>query len=255
MTPRTRRALVTGGASGLSAGIAAAIAAQGFERVAITYRSNDPAQSIRAIESAGARASATRLDFHGEIETVAGELERLVAAEGPFDTLVHGVGELTVKRFVNLSLGDYARAFDANTRSGILAARAVLPAMREAGFGRIVFFGGFGSSATLPFRGFSLHQAAKSALVAFARVLAIEEASHGITVNVVEPGDIRDKTAGREEVRKRTSSIPRGRPGSFEDIADVVCFLVAPERDFVTGAVIAVTGGLTQADGRNAEHS
>jgi 3-oxoacyl-[acyl-carrier protein] reductase len=97
-----------------------------------------------------------------------------------------------------------------------------------------------------------LHGAAKSALVAFAKTLALEEAGSGITVNVIEPGDIRDKTATREEALLRTSAIPRGRPGSYEDIADVVRFLVDPERDFVTGAVIAVTGGLSEADERNA---
>jgi 3-oxoacyl-[acyl-carrier protein] reductase len=127
--------------------------------------------------------------------------------------------------------------------------------MREARFGRIVVFGGNGSSETRPYRGFSLYQASKSALVAFARALAIEEAQFGVTVNVIEPGDIRDKRQSREAARAQESPIPRGRPGSFEDVADVVRFLIAPERDFITGAVIGVTGGLTQADGRNATHS
>jgi len=210
---------------------------------------------VRAIEQAGASASAAQIDFEGDVHDVAAAIERLVAGHGPFDTLVHGAGELTVKRFVNLTVDDCARALDANLRSGVLAARGVLPAMRDARFGRIVFFGGVGSSETLPFRGFALHQAAKSGLVAFARTLAIEEAQYGITVNTIEPGDIRDKAVGREEALLRTSPIPRGRPGSFEDVADVVRFFVAAERDFVTGAVIAVNGGLTQADGRNAEHA
>ena len=65
-----------------------------------------------------------------------------------------------------------------NVRSAVLAARATLPAMRDAKFGRIVFFGMLGSEATRPFRGFSLYQSAKSALVAFARCLALEEASN-----------------------------------------------------------------------------
>ena len=255
MNPRTRRALVTGGGSGLSSGIAAALAADGFTHVAITYRKSDPVPTCKAITDAGARASATKVDFGGEAAVAAAALGRLVEAEGPFDTLVHGVGALMVKRFVNLTLDDYTRVFDANIRSAVLAARAVLPAMRESRFGRIVVFGGNGSSETRPYRGFSLYQASKSALVAFARTLAIEEAQFGVTVNVIEPGDIRDKHQSREDARAQESPIPRGRPGSFEDVADVVRFLIAPERDFITGAVIAVTGGLTQADGRNANHS
>jgi 3-oxoacyl-[acyl-carrier protein] reductase len=119
--------------------------------------------------------------------------------------------------------------------------------MRERAFGRIVFFGMPGSSETRPFRGFSLYQAAKSAVVAFARALAIEEAAHGITVNVVSPGDIRNKTLDRERALQREARNPRGRPGSFEDVADAVRFFVARERDFVTGSVLEVTGGLQTA--------
>jgi 3-oxoacyl-[acyl-carrier protein] reductase len=255
LTQRTRRALVTGGGSGLSSGIAAALAAEGFAHVAITYRASDPAPTCRAIEDAGASASAMKVDFGGDAAAAAGALHRLVETQGPFDTLVHGVGAIAVKRFVNLTLDDYARIFDANTRSAVIAAQAVLPAMREACFGRIVVFGGNGSAETRPYRGFSLYQASKSALVAFARTLAVEEAQFGVTVNVIEPGDIRDKRQTREDALSQESSIPRGRPGSFEDVADVVRFLIAPERDFITGAVIGVTGGLTQADGRNASHS
>jgi NAD(P)-dependent dehydrogenase (short-subunit alcohol dehydrogenase family) len=59
----------------------------------------------------------------------------------------------------------------------------------------------------------------------------------------------------RNEALSQSARNPRGRPGSFEDVADVVRFLIAPERDFVTGAVIAVTGGLLQADERNAPDS
>ncbi|HLX26844.1 MAG TPA: SDR family oxidoreductase, partial [Candidatus Cybelea sp.] len=133
----------------------------------------------------------------------------------------------------------------------ILAARAVLPSMREQRFGRIVYFGMLGSIDTRPFPGFSFYQAAKSAVVAFARCLALEEAGSGITVNVVVPGDIREKSLPREAALERNARNPRGRPGSYEDVADAVRFLVARERDFVTGAVLDVTGGLTQADERN----
>jgi 3-oxoacyl-[acyl-carrier protein] reductase len=255
MTTSARRALVTGGASGLTAGIAAALAGDGFEHVAITYRASKPAATLAAIERAGAAASAAKIDFSGDPNVIAISLAHLVDEAGPFDTLVHGVGAITVKRFVNLTRDDYANLFDANMRSAVLACEAVLPAMRAARFGRIVVFGSNGSSETRPYRGFSLYQASKSALVAFARTLAVEEAEHGITVNAIEPGDIRDKMQTREAARSQQSATPRGRPGSFEDVADVVRFLIAPEQDFITGAVIGVTGGLTQADGRNAHHS
>ncbi len=247
----SRNALVTGAASGITARIAAALAHDGFERVTITYRTTPPDETLRAIEAAGARASALRVDFSASEDEVIAALDELAQTRGPFDTLVHGVGPMVVKRFERLTVDDYREMFDGNVRSSVLAARAVLPAMREAHFGRIVFFGMNGSSETRPFRGFTLHQAAKSAVVAFARCLALEEAPRNITVNVIEPGHIRHKDVDRMEALTMRSPAPRGRAGSFEDVADVVRFLVARERDYVTGAVIAVTGGLTEADERN----
>jgi 3-oxoacyl-[acyl-carrier protein] reductase len=104
-----------------------------------------------------------------------------------------------------------------------------------------------GSSETRPFRGLSLYQAAKSGLVAFARCLAVEEARHGITVNVVSPGDIREKSLDRAQAHQRAARNPRGRAGSYEDVADAVRFFVEEPRDFITGAVIEVTGGLQTA--------
>jgi 3-oxoacyl-[acyl-carrier protein] reductase len=244
---RNRRALVTGAAAGLAAGIAAALARDDFAHVAITYRNTPPDETIAAIEASGARASAQRVDFLADESTIARSLDDLAQRDGPFDTLVHGVGPLVVGRFERATLGDYREAFDGNVRSAVLAAQAVLPAMRAASFGRIVFFAMLGSAETRPFRSLALYAAAKSALVAFARALAVEEASHDITINVVSVGDIREKTLTREQARHRAANNPRGRPGSYEDVADAVRFLVAEERDFITGAVLDVTGGLQTA--------
>ncbi len=238
---------MTGAAAGLAAGIAPALAREGFACVAITHRSTSPDATLAAIESAGAEAVAARLDFLDAPERIIDELNGLGRKHGPFDTLVHAVGPLVVKRFSKTTLDDYREVVEGNLRSAVLAAHFALPAMRDGGFGRIVFFGMPGSAETRPFRGFSLYQAAKSALVAFARCLAIEEAPHGITINVVSPGDIRDKSIERAQAMERAARNPRGRVGSYEDVADAVRFLVAAERDFITGAVLEVTGGLQTA--------
>jgi len=246
-----RRALVTGAAGGLAAGIASALASDGFDRLVITYRNSSPDSTLAAIASANVAGVAACVDFsanEGEIEDA---LASIVTEHGPFDTLVHAVGPIAIKRFSNLTSSDYREIFDGNVRSAVLAARAVLPAMREARFGRIVYFGSLGANETRPYRGFSFYQAAKSAVIAFARCLALEEARHGVTVNVVVPGDIRRKSLSREAAREIAAPNPLGRAGSYEDVADAVRFLIAPERDFITGAVLDVTGGLTQADERN----
>jgi 3-oxoacyl-[acyl-carrier protein] reductase len=239
----SRRALVTGAASGLAAGIAPALARDDFAHVAITYRNTSPGETLAAIRSAGAEASAHRVDFSDEHD-VAAALNKIVAEVGPFDTAIHAVGPIVAKSFVRLTPQESREVIAGNFESAVLIARVVLPAMREAKFGRIVFFGAHGSSETRGTRALSVYGAAKSAVTAFAKALAIEEARYGITVNVIEPGDIRDKNVARLQALERSADNPRGREGSFEDVADVVRFLVSRERDFITGAVIGVTGGL-----------
>ncbi len=249
-----RRALVTGAAAGLAASVAGALPLDGFEAVSITYRETSPDATVSAIERGGARASAHRVDFLDDRATVEDALRLCIERDGPFDTLVHGVGPLLVRRFERCTPDDYLAMFDGNVRSAVLSARAVLPAARIAGFGRIVFFGASGAGTTDPHPGFTLYQAAKSALTAFARSLALEEAPAGITVNVVEPGDIRDKTRTRAQALATVARNPRGRPGTSEDVTDVVRFLVERERDFLTGATIAVTGGLIGPDEQKSPH-
>jgi len=83
-------------------------------------------------------------------------------------------------------------------------------------FGRLVFFGMNGTHVTQPGRLMSLYGAAKAGVVAFARTLALEEARYGITVNVIEPGDIRDKTATRDEARLIKADNPTGHAGSWK---------------------------------------
>lgn len=244
---RNRRALVTGAGAGLAAGIAPALARDGFSHVAVTYRTTPPDSTLAAVAAAGARGTAACVDFLDDWASIETALADLALRDGPFDTLVHAVGPLVVGRFARATPEEYREALDGNLRSAVIAARAVLPAMRAARFGRIVFFAMVGSAQTQPFGSLSLYQAAKSGLVAFARTLAIEEAASNVTVNVVSLGDIREKSRSRESARRENARNPRGRPGSFEDVADAVRFFVAPERDFITGATLEVTGGLQTA--------
>jgi 3-oxoacyl-[acyl-carrier protein] reductase len=244
------RLLVTGAAAGLAKGIAIEIARDGIYRdVAITYRTTPPDETLAGLRAVGAQAKAYRVDFSDDGDVVIRALREAVSESGPFEALISAVGPMVIKRFEHSTIEDYRAMFEGNVRSAMLAMQAVLPAMRERDFGRIVVFGMNGSSVTKPARGFSLHAAAKSALVMLAKSVALEEAAHGITVNVVEPGDIRDKSLRREEALKVQAGNPRGRPGTFEDVADAVRFFLAPERDYVTGAVLGVTGGaITTAD-------
>ena len=168
------------------------------------------------------------------------------AARGPVDVLVHAVGPIIVKRFARCTPEDYRELLETNLGSAVALAFAVLPGMRERRYGRLVFFGMNGSSVTQPARGMALYGAAKAGVVTFARALALEEAANGITVNVIEPGDIRDKEADRAAARAIAANNPTGHAGSWEDVAAAVRFATADENGFLNGMVLGVNGGLAE---------
>ena len=243
----SRTALVTGGAAGLPRGIAVALARDGFN-VHITYRpgGTSPERTTQAIEAEGVATSAHAVDFLAAPEKVAAQLDE-IARKIAVDVLVHGVGPMVVKRFERATLENYDAMVNGNLRSAVQAAAALLPGMRERKFGRMIFFGMSGSSITMPARGLSLYTAAKSGVVAFARTLALEEGRYGITAHVVQPGDIREKERSRSDARARSAENAVGRPGTWEDVADAVRFLVREDADYLTGTVLDVGGGLTGA--------
>jgi len=241
-----RTAFITAAARGLARGIVIDLARGGY-RVVFTYRpgGTPPDATLAAIRGAGRDALALPADHArpGETERTLGEAQARV---GPIDILVHAAGPMAVKRFARATLADYREMLAGNLGSAVEAAFAVLPAMRERGWGRLVFFGMNGSHATLPARGMSLYGAAKAGVVQFARTLALEEAERGITVNVIEPGDIRIKDVDREGACAITSNNPTGHAGSWEDVAYAVRFLVSEEASFVNGQTIGVNGGLVE---------
>ncbi len=247
------RVLITGAAAGLAQGVALALASDGHD-LTFTYRAGGtaPDATLALLKDAGAQARAREVDFSADDSAVSGALDRIVTECGGFDVLVHAVGPMTIARFERSTMAHYHAMIDGNLRSAVQAAFAVLPGMRERHFGRLIFFGLNGSQVTRPARGLSLHSAAKAAVVAFARALALEEGRYGITVNAIEPGDIRDKTQTRSQARAQKGSNPSGRPGSWEDIADAVRFFSGEESDFITGSVLGVTGGSIDAYERTA---
>lgn len=248
------RILITGAAAGLAQRVALALAQDGHD-IAFTFRPDGtpPDATLELVRGAGGEAAAFPVEFLGDEAAVR---EALTAAvREPVDALVHAVGPMVVKRFERSTEADYREMIDGNLRSAVIAAGTVLPAMRARGFGRLIFFGMNGASVTRPARGLSLHLAAKAGVVAFARTLSLEEAKHAITVNVIEPGDIRKKTISRDEAIGMQAPNPRGRPGSADDIAAAVRFFLDPKNDYINGAVLAVSGGLIEPYERTASPS
>ena len=251
LAPGTRDrpvALITGAASGLARGIALDLAARGGHRIAINYRTENDA-SARTLAALSA-ADPGAIGLAADLSDPAAALAVVRGAEAHFgrvDILIAAVGPILVRRFAASTAADYRAMIDGNLTSAVACAQAVLPGMRARSFGRLIFFGMNGSHRTQPARGMSLYGAAKAGVVAFARALSLEEARHGITVNVIEPGDIRDKTADRDRARAIAAKNPVGHAGSWADVAYAVRFLIAPEAGFINGQVIGVNGGLIEA--------
>jgi len=200
-------------------------------------------ETIEAIRVAGATAVAFSADIgsaNGATELIAGVRKRF----GRLDVLVCGVGPMIIKDAFDTSPSEFDDMVEGNLTSAFYTIKAALPIMREQQHGRIIAFGMTGSETTQGFRHLSAYVAAKAGLTAFVKTLALEEGPHGITCNVVNPGDIRDKDADRvTTMQRRDYRNPTMRPGSWEDVGDAVAFLASDEASFVNGAVLTVGGG------------
>jgi len=244
MAIRNRAALITGGSRGIGRGIALRLGREGA-RVAIAYRSNKGAaqQTLRQLQSVGADCVAVETDI-----TVAGNAEQLVQTVverfGRLDILVNNAGDFRWGLLAESSAEEWQQIFISNLWSVFYASRAALPQMRRGRWGRIVNLGAVGAERAFGQAKISAFAAAKAAVVAFSRSVALEEAKNGITVNVVNPSNIDEKELTLSEARRmRDARFPIGRPPTAEDVAAAVAFFASEEAEYVTGQVVNVSGG------------
>jgi 3-oxoacyl-[acyl-carrier protein] reductase len=249
MEKLNRTALITGSAKGLGKMTALMLAEQGYD-IALNYvNSEQEAFALRnQIREMGLRCEAYQADI-AIPNQVTVMMAQLAADFGGADVVVNNAGPFVRERrlFVEYDFSEV----DSLVRGNLLGVMQVdllaLPYMRERGWGRLIHFG-FGRSAEArgwPHR--AAYAAAKVGLVSFTKTLAVEEAEHGITVNMVCPGDI--KGAYKEQViadvaHQLDPESPRGRPGTGEDVSRVIQFLCEQQSDFVTGNIIDISGGL-----------
>ena len=244
MSLRNRVALITGGSRGIGRGIAVRLAQDGA-RVAIAYRSNKAAaqQTLLQLQSNGADCVAVETDVTDAPR--AEQLLRTVADRfGRIDVLVNNVGDFRWGTLAESSLEDWQSIFSSNLMTVLYTSRAALPLMRRGRWGRIINLGAVGAERAFGQAKISAYAAAKAAVVALSRSLALEEAKNGITVNVVNPSSIDEKELTRDEARRiRDARFPIGRPPTVEDVAAAVAFFASDEAEYVTGQVVNVSGG------------
>ncbi|HXX99302.1 MAG TPA: SDR family oxidoreductase [Candidatus Limnocylindrales bacterium] len=244
MLLRNRVAVVTGGTRGIGRGVALKLAREGA-RIAVAYRVNKAAaqMTLRQLQAAGADCLAVETDVSQAAR--AEQLVKTVADRyGRIDVLVNNVGDFRWGTLAESSLEEWNSIFASNVSTVFYMCRAALPLMRKHRWGRIINLGAVGAERAFGQAKISAYAAAKAAVVAMSRSLALEEAKNGITVNVVNPSSIDEKDLSLEEARKlKDARYPIGRPPTVEDVAAAVAFFASEEAEYVTGQVVNVSGG------------
>jgi 3-oxoacyl-[acyl-carrier protein] reductase len=226
-------------------GTAAHLASLGA-KVAVCYvRSKDLAAELaEEINARGGEASPFGADLTTQ-EGAAGLIREVVEHFGSLDILVCNVGGFLKKPFEETTADEWHDQFAQNTDTMFFCIQAALPHLKSSDTARIVNFAAAGADQPARQTGFAAYAAAKAAVVGFSRALARELGPEKITVNVIAPGIVSDNAPTRPEAFEigHVKHTPVGRVGSFEDVAEAVAFLVRPDADYITGAVLEIGGG------------
>ena len=239
--------LVTGGSSGIGRATAEAMGREGA-RVAVNYLKNHRGaeEAVQGIRKAGGEALAIRADVtrQQEVHALVAEVRK---AWGRIDVLVNNAGDLVARHtLANMTEEFWNQVMDLNLKSAFLCTQAVWEEMAARKSGCIINIssiagrngGGLGAAA---------YAAAKGGLLTYTKGLAKELAPHGIRVNGVAPGVIltpyHERYSPPELMAKFVASIPQGRAGTSEEIADVILFLASPGARYILGETVEVNGG------------
>lgn len=245
-TTNTLTALVTGSTSGIGAATARALADNGFQ-VIITGRDVQRGQAvIDDVERRGGRAIWAPSDLAGPSEDIRRfAREATAAAGGHIDVLVHNAAVCVPADTPSLTDDELNQTLSVNVRAPHVLTATLAPAMAERGNGSIVVIGSWMATVGHAFVG--LYAASKAAEAQLARSWAMEFGPRGVRVNTVAPGATRTpiNEATDEAVVRMTADTPAGRPGTPDDIANAVAWLVSDAALYVHGAVIPVDGGIT----------
>ena len=254
-----RVALVCGSTQGLGRAVAKALAQEGA-RVAINGRHADvvgrAAEQLTVETGQRVAPFAADVGIPAQAESL---VERVHHELGRLDVLFCNASGPPAAPFSHQSAEAFHRAVELNLLSAVHLCRAAVPLMRKLQWGRIVCLASVAAKQPLP--GLILSTTARAGVLGFAKALADEVATDGITVNVVCPGFIateriaeltetrakREQRASQEVMREMIAGIPMARMGHTEELAAAVAFLVSERASYITGAALQVDGGFTRS--------
>jgi len=251
---QTHSILITGAASGIGAGVASLLAESG-RHVIISDLNLDAAQAVAAqITANGGSAEAVQLDVSSEASITAA----LAAISRPVDVLVNNAGLQHVSPLEDFPMEKWDFLIQVMLVGVARLTRALLPGMRQRGFGRIINIGSIHALVASPYK--SAYVAAKHGLVGFSKVIALETADSDITINTICPSYVKTPLVDKQIAdQARTRGIPEAEVVSqimlkpmpkgvfieMDELAGITAFLSSPAARNITGQTIVVDGGWT----------
>jgi len=237
-----RKALVTGGASGIGAAIAARLAAEGAE---VWVGDVD----IEGAERVAGEANGHALEL--DVTSLDSARAAVEATGGALDLLVNNAGTDEFGFFTYTSPEQWQKLIGINLVGVFNCTHAALPGMQEAKYGRILSISS--EAGRVGSKGSAVYSATKGGVIAFMKAIARENARYGITANSIAPGPIETPLLmgakefgeiGEKVIETMRSSTQLGRLGQPEEVAAAVAFLVSDDATYVTGETLGVSGGL-----------
>jgi 3-oxoacyl-[acyl-carrier protein] reductase len=237
-------ALVTGGARGIGKTIAFNLANKGVNLAVADVSAESAEETVKELSALGVKASALRLDVSKSDEVIK-SFEEIVKEFGRIDIVVNNAGITRDGLILRMKEEDWDSVISINLKGVFLCSKEAVKVMVKQKYGRIINIASVVAFMGNP--GQANYSASKAGIVGLTKTVAREYASRGITVNAVAPGFIATAMTDSlaENVKQEMlKSIPVGKFGSVDDVANAVSFLASPESGYITGQVIHVNGGM-----------